>query len=164
MSKHKDDKWLDELISRTINTEKPWFDAEKLKQKFPDEFQIFQSRATNPPARFVQWTNIFKGPIAKCAAAAVIVLAIGLLINRQGKNGKAEISEATNVAQSPANMLTLRSLRIAYRNGGIEAVETQCEKAMEGLGLQSEGVTVKELLADITASHSKGYSNGDKQS
>ena len=43
MNEQKNDKWLDELISRTINTEKPQFDAEKWKQKFPDEFQALQT-------------------------------------------------------------------------------------------------------------------------
>jgi len=39
MNKREKEKKLDELISRTINTEKPRFDAEKWKQKYPDEFQ-----------------------------------------------------------------------------------------------------------------------------
>ena len=76
MSEQKDDKWLDEIISKTINTAKPQFDAEKFKQKFPDELAMLQSRAKKQTANISRWTNIFKSPIAKLAAAAVIIIAI----------------------------------------------------------------------------------------
>ena len=39
MSEQENDRWLDELIHRTINTTKPDFDAKKWKQKYPEEFQ-----------------------------------------------------------------------------------------------------------------------------
>ena len=45
MKEQKDEKKLDELISRTINTEQPQFDAEMWKQKYPDEYQTLLSRA-----------------------------------------------------------------------------------------------------------------------
>ena len=38
MNKQKNEKRMDELISRTINTTKPQFDPEKWRQKYPDEF------------------------------------------------------------------------------------------------------------------------------
>ena len=82
MNEQNDDKWLDELISRTINTEKPQFDAEKWKKKFPDEFQSLQLRAQKDSMSLVRWTSILKRPITKFAAAAVLVigLAIGVLM------------------------------------------------------------------------------------
>ena len=148
MSENNNDKWLDELISKTINTEKPQFDTEKFKQKFPDEFQTLKSRA-NKPAKKPQGTLIFKSPVTKFAAAAAIILAVGLLIIGVDKNEKVEITKVTDVTQSPIEMLTLRSLKIAYYKGGIEAVETQCDNAIEKLGLGSKRITVQELLADI---------------
>ena len=45
MNEQRNEKKMDELISRTINTEKPQFDAEKWKQKYPDEYQALLSRA-----------------------------------------------------------------------------------------------------------------------
>jgi len=145
----KDDKWLDELISHTINTEKPQFDAEKWKQKYPDEFKTLLSRAAKAPAHPIRWTSFLKNPIAKVAAAAVIILVIGFFMTRPAPDKKVEIVEMTNATKSPAEMLTLKSLTIAYHNGGIEAVEKQCDKAIEKLGLKSERITVQELLTYI---------------
>ena len=50
MDKERKDKRLDELISRSINTEKPQFDAEGWKQKYPEEYQALISRAAEKAA------------------------------------------------------------------------------------------------------------------
>lgn len=149
MNKQNEDNWLDELISRTINTEKPEFDVEMWKQKYPDEYQTLQSRVAQASAHSIRWAGILKSSITKLAAAAAIIIVIDFFAMRLAPDKKVEIVEVTNATQSPAEMLTLRSLKIAYRNGGVEAVETQCDDAIEKLGLKSERITVQELLVDI---------------
>ncbi len=76
MNKKRNEKWLDELISRTIDSHKPEFDVEKWKQKYPEEFQMLLSRAAKGSS--VHQPNIlkviFKSPLTKLAAAAVIIL------------------------------------------------------------------------------------------
>ncbi|MCK4787399.1 MAG: hypothetical protein KAV87_26815, partial [Desulfobacteraceae bacterium] len=83
MNKKRNEKWLDKLISRTINTTKPEFDVEKWKQKYPDEFQSLLSRAAKGAS--VRQSNvlklIFKSPFAKLAAAAVIILCAVLYLS-----------------------------------------------------------------------------------
>jgi hypothetical protein len=81
MSEQNNDKWLDEIISKTINTNKPQFEAEKWKQKFPSEVQILQSRASTQSPKIIRWTNIFKSPVTKFASAAVIILCVVLCLN-----------------------------------------------------------------------------------
>jgi len=148
MSEKNNDKWFEEIISKTINSGKPLFDAEKFKQKFPDEFRELQSRA-NKPAKNFQGTFILKNPVIKFAAAAIIILAVSLFMIRSGKDEKVDIPKVTNVTQSPAEMLTLRSLKTAYYKGGIEAVEAQCDKSIEQLKQKTNKITTNELLADI---------------
>ena len=148
MSKQNNNKWLDELISRTINTQRPEFDDEKWKQKFPDEFQTLQSRV-KVPAHSIRWISFLRSPVVKFAAAAVIIVAIGLFMIHPVPNKKVEIAETANAKKSPAEMLTRKSLMIAYRKGGIEAVETQCDNAIEKLGPKSKKITVQELLTEI---------------
>lgn len=148
MSMKKDEKRLDEIISRTINSGKPEFDAEKWKQKYPKEFQMLLSRARQPSPRQPNiWRTIFKSPITKLAAAAVIIVGIGLhaVLVHQGPGEQ----PVPKVAKSPAEMVTAMSLKIAYRHGGIEAVEKQFEKALEMLGPRPAKITVKELLAEF---------------
>jgi len=86
MKEQKNEKRMDELISRSINSGKPQFNAEKWKQKYPEEYQTLLSRkakggSTGQPNI---WRIILKIPITKFAVAAVLVigLAIGMLMGR----------------------------------------------------------------------------------
>jgi hypothetical protein len=153
MSRKKDEKWLDELISRTINSGRPEFDDEKWKQKYPEEFQMLRSMSaektrTRQPSI---WQVIVQSPITKLAAAAVIILGIGVLavLVRRGTGEKPDTPMVSEIAKSPSEMVTAMSLTIAYRHGGIEAVEKQFEKALEMLGPRPAKITVKELLAEF---------------
>jgi hypothetical protein len=149
MNEQKNDKWLDELIYRTINTEKPQFDAEKWKQKFPDEFQTLQSRATDKSTHSSKRPILLKSFAFKFAAAAVIIIVIGFFMIRPAPDKKVVITETAIANKSAAEMLTLRSLKTAYLNGGIEAVETQCDSAIEKISKRPERITFQELLEDI---------------
>jgi hypothetical protein len=80
------------------------------------------------------------------AAAAIIIALISLFIVHQGPDEKVVTNDVPTITKSPAELLTVASLNMAYRRGGIEAVEQQCEQAVEKLGLQPAKITVKELL------------------
>ena len=150
MDKEKNEKHLDELISRAINTEKPQFDAEKWKQKYPAEFQSLLSRKAkgdsdrHPSIPIV----ILKSPLTKLAAAAVIIVAISLFIAHQGPGEQADTT-VSKVPKSPAEMQAILSLSIAYRRGGIEAVYRQCQKAIEMLGPRPAEITIQQMLTEF---------------
>lgn len=101
------------------------------------------------------WQSIMKSPITKLAAAAVIIMAIGLFLVHQGPSEPVETTKAAKVAKSPAEMMTAISLTIAYRRGGLEAVEQQCEKAIEMLGSRPKTISVQELLEDFNSENSE---------
>ena len=151
MSNEKNEKWLDEQISRTIDTERPQFDAEKWKEKYAEEFQILKSRAgqTSRPHRRNLWRTIIKSRITKFAAAAVIVVAVGVFIVQRVPDEQIKNHKMPEVAKSPAEMMTAMSLNIAYRKGGMEEVEKQCDKAFEMLGPRPGRITVREMLAEL---------------
>jgi hypothetical protein len=93
---------------------------------------------------------ILRSRAAKFAAAAVIFVVVSLLMVHQNPPVHQKSPKDTISAEkSPAEMLTARSLMSAYRHGGIEAVDNQCEKASEMLGRQRETLSVKELFAEI---------------
>lgn len=100
------------------------------------------------------WQSIIKSPITKLAAA-VIIIAIGLFLAHQGPSEPVETTKAAKVAKSPAEMMTAISLTIAYRRGGLEAVEQQCEKAIEMLGPRPKTISVQELLEDFNSENSE---------
>lgn len=148
MNKHKNN-WIDELISRAINTTKPEFDSEKWKLKYHKEFQTLVSRAEKTSTAKVRLSDILKNPITKLATAALIILAISFFMIHLGPDKKADTADVTTVTKSPADMQTILSLNIAYRRGGIEAVDRQCKKAIEMLGPRPQRITIKQILTEF---------------
>lgn len=150
MDKEKNEKHLDELISHAINTEKPQFDAEKWKQKYPDEYQTLLSRAAKgDSARQPGILKvILKSPLTKIAAAAVIIIAVSFFSTHQGPSEQADTTTVSKITKSPVEMMTAISLNIAYRKGGIEAVDKQGEKVIKMLGPRPAEITVTELLEE----------------
>jgi len=152
MKKHGNEKRLDELISRTINTEKPQFDAKKWKQKYPDEFQKLLSRTAKGASSYQPniWRIISRSPIARLsAAAAVIIVAIGFFIVHQRPSEQADTITVSKVTKSSVEMVTAISLERAFRRGGIEAVEKQCEQAFKPIGPRPESLSVEQILAEF---------------
>jgi len=150
MNKQGNEKRLDELISQTINTEKPQFDAEKWKQKYPDEYQALISQTAKEAS--VHQPNILKiilkSPLTKIAAAAVIIVAISFYIAYQGP-GEQGATTVSNATKSPVEMMTAMSLERAFWRGGIEAVEEQCEQAFKPTGPRSGSLSVEQILAEF---------------
>ncbi|MHC4072260.1 MAG: hypothetical protein ACYSWW_13105 [Planctomycetota bacterium] len=100
-------------------------------------------RAKKPSAAGI----ILRSRATKLAAAAVIIVTIGLFTLQRDPREQ-EPPQITDVVKSPAEMLSVMSLNMAYRRGGIEAVDEQFSKAFEMLGARSVSVSVQELLAE----------------
>jgi len=99
----KNDKWLDDVISKAISTQTPPFDFDKWKQKYPEEFQTLVSpveKGTPAPTASEQniWRIIMKSRITKIAAAAIIIIGVFLGIVFMGGPDMASVSWA-EVAQ-----------------------------------------------------------------
>jgi len=148
MNKQRNEKRLDELISRTINTEKPKFDAEKWKQKYPDEFQSLLSRAAKGDS--ARQPNILKvilkSPLTKLAAAAVIIVAVGLFLGRGRHTPSGPTAEPRLIAQSTVKKMSLMSLRMAYQREGLDTLDRQFQDSLDALVPQSLSISMQELL------------------
>jgi hypothetical protein len=91
--------------------------------------------------------TILQSRAAKLAVAAVIIIAVGLLMSQSDPPGQ-EPPPIVKTAKSPAEMLSAMSLSMAYRRGGIEAVDDLSSKAFEMLGSQPAGVSIRGLLTE----------------
>ena len=150
MNEQRNEHKMDELISRTINTEKPQFDAEKWKQKYPEEYQVLISRAVKGDSNRQPTILkvILKSPITKIAAAAVIILGISVFVTQKDP-GEQEQPNIAKAIKSPAEMMTAMSLTIAYRNGGMEALEEQYNEAYKQLGPRPKSLSVEQILSEF---------------
>ncbi len=147
MNKYKDEKWLDELISGYIDTSEPKFDAEKWRQKYSWEFQSLVDRRSqsSPEGQVGILSVVLKSRVVK-VAAAVIIVAISFFIIHQQSSEKVDTNAVSKVTISPTDMLTVASLNIAYRKGGLEAVEAQFEKAHGTRKPRATSISLQELL------------------
>ena len=92
---------------------------------------------------------ILHSRLSRLAAAAVIVLAIGLLAIQLGPSEQEPPARIRrSVAKSPADMLSAMSLNMAFRRGGIEEVDNVSGKAFEMLGSGPAKVSRRELLTE----------------
>ena len=138
------DKWLDEQLKKTIDSGKVEFDSEHWKQKYSAEYQALVSRAGKRPnaLRFL-WIR----PLVRVAAVIAIVAFVILLTHRRpGKHIAQPVVTVANPVQSPAKMMSVLSLSLAYRQGGLDAVDEQCKKAFELLGQKNTNISIGELL------------------
>jgi len=89
MNAERNNKKLDELISRAVGRDEPKFDFDKWKQAHKEEIEVFRSQtAGKQTTQFVLliniWRAIMKSRITKLAAAAMIIIAVASAIHFLG--------------------------------------------------------------------------------
>jgi len=52
--------------------------------------------------------------------------------------------------RSAADLLTVAGLNAAFRRGGLEAVERQCELAAQRLGIRPQRISVEDLIQECS--------------
>jgi len=155
MSKKENEKKLDELIARSINQGSPRFDADAWKKKYPQEYEILKSLSSRKPLILPTLQTIaFQNKLIKLAAAVIIIGLISIFIIYLGEK-KQEPAQYISISKSPAEMLSAASLKIAYRRGGMEAVEEQYTNAYMMMPQRTSTVSVEGLLAELNGTQTE---------
>ena len=153
MSERKDEKWLDGELRRVIDGATPEFDAEAWKRKYPAEFQAVLARgAKSRKAGRPRIVRLLLGhPGAEVAIAAAIVIVATLLLRGPAEPEPQEPlpGDCQTAAQSPAKMVTMMSLTLAYRRGGTEALDQQLDEAVGILRPRSATMPMHELFDEL---------------
>ena len=107
------------------------------------EQTIREQSADHKPstARIITLSRVIK----LTAAAAVIIVSISFYVH-QGPGEQNDTTMVSKAIESPAEIMTMKSLTIAYRRGGIEGIENQCEKALKILGPQPASLSLADLF------------------
>ena len=139
-----------ENIEEFVKLEKPHVktSSEIDKRTIDDSFAAMNEtiRAKKPSVAGI----ILRSRAAKLAAAAVIFVAVSLLmVQRNPSVQQQSPKETVSVTKSPAEMLSAMSLNLAWRRGGIEAMDEQSSKAFELLGSKPVETTIEELSAEL---------------
>jgi len=154
MNERKDEKWLDDQLQRAVDGTTPVFDAEAWKHKYPAEYQAILRRSGQPgqldAGRTMRLT--LRSSIIKYAVAAAIVVAAGLFFTRSEREPVGPVVKPQPLAQSPARMLSMMSLRMAYQRGGTEALDRQFQDTLNVFGPRSSSMSMQELLEGVNGS------------
>jgi hypothetical protein len=147
MSERKDEKWLDNQLQRAIDGSTPAFDAEAWKRKHREEFRTLLARGKQDARS--RWGKPHPTLwIGRLAVAAVVAVAVGLFV--LGRNGhgpdKPPVSPGPVAESSPARMMSMMSLRMAYQRGGFDAVDRQLQDTLDEFRPRSSTVSVQELF------------------
>ncbi|MCP4258139.1 MAG: hypothetical protein GY774_11680 [Planctomycetes bacterium] len=104
-------------------------------------------RANSVPsiARIITLSRMIK----LTAAAAVIIMAFSFFLSQDRHTPNGPTEKPRIVAQSSVKMISMISLRTAYRQGGIDALDQQFRDTLNELGPQSLTISMQELLEGI---------------
>jgi hypothetical protein len=137
----------EENIEEFVKVRKPdvTTSREMDKRTLDDSFSAMEQtmRANIKPstARIITLGRMIK----LTAAAAVIIAGISLYVH-QGPGEQNATDIVAEAFDSPAEILTMKSLKIAFRRGGVEAIENQCDKALKILGPQPANLSLADLF------------------
>ena len=141
-----------EDIEKRIKNVNIVIDSESNKRVFSNILQAFQKSTAKDLAPTDQpniWRMIFRKPLTKLAAAAVIIVAVGLFLGRDRHTPSAPIAEPRLMAQSTVKKMSLMSLRMAYQRGGFNALDRQFRDTLDALGPQSLSISMQDLLEGV---------------
>lgn len=147
-----------EDIEKRIKNVNIVIDSESNKRVFSNILQAFEKSTAKDLAPVDQpniWRMIFRNPLTKLAAAAVIILAISFFIAPQGPDEQADTTTVSKATKSPVEMMTAMSLERAFQRGGIEAVEKQCKQAFKPIGPRPGNLSVEQILAEFNSKNSE---------
>lgn len=152
MKPSKEERDLDERIRSAIGAEEVTFDFDKWKaghQSQIEQFKASISKDTAETGRVSIWRVIAKSRLTKFAAAAVILVAAGLFFIHDKPTGQTQDNVQVEVAKSPIEMIKAKSLNLAYRRGGMEAVERQYDEAFKNAGPRPAKLTIEDVFAEF---------------
>jgi hypothetical protein len=152
MKPSKEKRDLDERIRSAIGAEEVTFDFDKWKaghQQQIEQFKASVSRESAEPAQLNIWLIIVKSRLTRFAAAAVILIVAGLFFIHDRPTGQTQDHVRAEVAKSPIEMIKAKSLNLAYRRGGMEAVERQYDEAFKNAGPRPAKLTIEDVLAEF---------------
>jgi len=127
MKRPENDQWLDKALSETIGSKATRTDFEQWKRNHPQAVEMLTSRAgrqiSSTVRSFSLRNTIMKNPIAKCAAAAVIIIAVMSSMHFWGKS----TPTAYAFEQTIEAMQTKRSFHIQTYWGSVPKDEFWAE-------------------------------------
>lgn len=118
----------------------------KTDQRVLDEL-VEKHRHSVGTRRAIQ-TTIPQRFVTRVTAVAAVIVIAALLINHQ-RQREHEPPPVKRATVSAAELLTVRRLNTAYRRGGMQGLERQCEEAAEMVDIRPTEMSVEDVIAEF---------------
>lgn len=90
---------------------------------------------------------LIRSRAVQLAAAVIVIAAVGLFLERGGPVPIEPAAGPRLAAQSPAEIVSMMSLRTAYQRGGLDGLDEQLRDTLNVLGPPSSSISMQNLLA-----------------
>ena len=144
------DNKLDSLIEKAIGAETS-FDFDKWQEEHQGEIRKYKAKTAGESRRRPRHTLIRFAAVASAMAA---MIAIAVILTRPD-----EPTEAARYKPLPAHIATIGRLNMAFRSGGLDAIEELCERSVRTTGPRPEIMTAQQLLNEME--HETGSKKGN---
>ncbi|NLZ06204.1 MAG: hypothetical protein GXY19_13630 [Phycisphaerae bacterium] len=148
MNERRDERWLDEQLRRAINTTAPEFDAERWKRDHAEAYQALVARGQGVKGVKVRRVQGVYWAGSALAAAAVILVGVAILVTPPQVRDE-PVGVETARAPSAAHIVSMISLRTAYRQGGEDALYEQLDAALKTLGPRPDASSTPLLFGRL---------------
>jgi hypothetical protein len=144
MGREDFDNKLDSLIENAIGKETS-FDFDKWKQQHQGEISKYKAKTAGDSGRRPR-RMLIRFAAAAGAIAAMIAVAVILTIPDKATDEPTEVAQYKPL---PANVATIGRLNMAFRSGGLDAIENFCERTVRTNGPRPERMTAQQLLKEM---------------
>jgi hypothetical protein len=86
------------------------------------------------------------------AAAAAIIVLIGLFLGRDKYQQEVPATEYTELSSQETKLISMMSLRASYQRGGFDALDKQFRETLDVLGTRTSGISMRDLLEGTNGS------------
>lgn len=144
-----------ENIEEFIKVRKPYVTTsrETDKRTLNDSFAAMEKAIMTKSKKASVSRIIIRGRVVKLvAAAAMVIVAIGLFLGRNLQTPGKPPAKPQPVAQPTIKKMSLMSLRMAYQRGGLDALDRQLLDTLNLMVPQSLSISIQELLEGVNGS------------
>jgi len=149
MNERKDERWLDEELRKAINTDKLEFDAEAWKREHAEAYRTLTSRVQGSVCGGGGIRSRLRWMAGGLAVAAAILIGVTIFLTATPQDRQEPAPRVAPGDASLASIVSMISLRTAYRQGGEEALNQQLDMALSQLGPRLNGLTTLRVVRDL---------------
>lgn len=150
MNERRDENWLDDELERAIDKTTPEFDADAWKRNHAEAYEALIARGQATSNSNQGTGRAVRLMVGRLAAAAVILIGVAILLMQiLSPDRKGPVAKPPARAISPARIVSMMSLRMAYRQGGEDGLNQQLDTALKKLGPRPSRLSALQVLSDL---------------